>query len=160
MQVRKARGGKGTYLEAELINSPAFRSLGQKAIHVYFDFRLRMQIHKKNRNSDPVITNNGEIVYTYIEAEKRGVSRPSFQRAIDQLIEYGFIYVAETGAGLFRSATLYGMSDQWKKWGTPSFKITPRPRRNGRSPNVGFKVGHPYYPPPARERQVLRDMEI
>ena len=49
MQVRKARGGKGTYLEAELINSPAFRSLGQKAIHVYFDFRLSLKNSGKGR---------------------------------------------------------------------------------------------------------------
>jgi hypothetical protein len=54
MQVKKARGGKGTYLDAELINSPAFRSLGQKAIHVYFDFRLRMQIHKKTGTATPL----------------------------------------------------------------------------------------------------------
>jgi hypothetical protein len=145
--VKKVRGGKGTYLDAELINSDAFRDLTQTAILVYLDFRLRMKIFKKTRNSPPEITNNGELVYTYIEAEKAGISRPSFQRAIDQLIEYGFIYIAESGAGLFRSATLYGMSGQWKKWGTPSFTIIPRPRRNGLFPNVGFKKGHPYYPP-------------
>ena len=57
-------------MDAELINSPAFKSLGKNAIHVFFGFRLRMQIHNPNRNSDPVITNNGEIVYTYIEVKK------------------------------------------------------------------------------------------
>ena len=94
MQVKKARGGKGTYLNAELINSPAFRNLSRTSIIVYLDFRLRMRIHKKTNHSEPEIINNGEIVYTYIEAENRCISRPAFQRSIDQLVEQGFIYVA------------------------------------------------------------------
>jgi hypothetical protein len=145
--MKKTRGGKGTYVVAELINSPAFRSLSGTTILVYFDFRLKMQIHKKTKHSEPEITNNGKIVYTYIEAEREGISRPSFQRALDQLIEHGFIYLAETGAGLYKSANLYGMSGEWKKWATPSFTVTPRPRRKSAFPSAGFKNGHPYYPP-------------
>ena len=51
--VKKVRGGKSTYLDAELINSAAFRDLTQTAVLVYLDFRLRMRIHKKDKHSEP-----------------------------------------------------------------------------------------------------------
>ena len=143
----RSRGGNGTYLERDLINSPAFRCLTKTAMIVYLDFCLRKQIHKKSKHGKVEILNNGELVYTYAEAERVGISKPAFQRAIDQLIERGLIYLASTGAGLYRSANLYGISEQWKNWGTASFRAKPRPRRKSQYPNAGFKPGHRYYPP-------------
>jgi hypothetical protein len=139
------RGGNGTYLPREVINSPAFRDLNGTEILIYLDFRLRFNIRKNGRVK--TILNNGELVYTYAEAKRWGISSPSFQRAIDGLIDHGFLYVAETGAGLYKSATLYGVRAEWENWGTPQFKPMPRERTKSRRPNVGFKKGHPYHPP-------------
>ena len=62
--------------------------------------------------------NNGEIQFTYREAEKMGISRASFMRAIDQLSQLGFLYVEKQGSGLKGDCSLYGISTQWENFGT------------------------------------------
>lgn len=138
-------------IEKALINSPAFRSLRSCAVHVYLDFlgkrRLKEDKYRKSRGPRWRILNNGEIEYTYSEAEKRGISKPSFATSIDQLVERGFIDIAETGAGVYRMKTLYSISTRWKDWGTEQFVEKKRPRRPRRHGGIGFQQGHPYFPP-------------
>ena len=143
-----SRGGKGTYLDKEIIKSQAFRSLSQAGMLWLLDFRLKLRIKKQNKYGDvKSIINNGEIVFTYKEGEELGFSKRRFMKGLDDCIERGFVSIANTGAGLNRTVTLYASSEMWKKFGTPEFKISPRKRSSSRSPNAGFKKGHPYYPP-------------
>ncbi len=89
------------------------------------------------------ITNNGEIEFTYIEAkEKYGISYGAFRNAIDELREKGFVDIAESGAGLYKSANKYSISDRWKWYGTPQYE-KPKPRPKGPM-NKGFKKGNKY----------------
>ena len=98
---------------------------------------------KKGKNQE--MLNNGELVYTYVEAERMGISRSAFLRALDDLIGRGFIKVSRTGAGTHKLTTLYALTDAWKKYGTPDFKTTSRQRTGSRYKRVGFKKGHEYY---------------
>jgi hypothetical protein len=130
-------------IEKRLIESQAYRRLSGKAPQVLTDFLGKRQLKKKrgrdSRREEWVITNNGNITYTYEEAQKRGMSRPAFVRALDNLIDHGFLDIAQTGAGLFKSCTLYALSERWKSWGTSEFVAKPRPKRKGQ---MGFHKGH------------------
>lgn len=85
---------------------------------VYLDFLGKKKIRKIGKPNTLVILNNGEITYYYSEAEKLGITRPRFQRAIDELIEKGFIDVVrqEPGYNLGtgkRDMSLYSIPDRW-----------------------------------------------
>ena len=87
--------------------------------------------------------NNGEIVFTYAEAKNRyGIPYSTFRDAIYELIEKGFIDIAESGAGMYRSANLYSISDRWKLYGTDDYK-QPKPRPP-KTTSRGFQKGNPY----------------
>ena len=77
------------------------------------------------------LTNNGEIQFTYTEAEEKwGISNGRFTRAIDDLIRVGLIDIAKTGCGLHQDVTLYAISERWKKYGTAEFVEMKRPKRS------------------------------
>jgi hypothetical protein len=111
---------------------------------VYLDFLARRQMEKvkhSKRSTEWVIRNNGELVYPYAEAEKKGVARREFRNAIDELMEKGFLDITHHGnGGHAGDTTKYFLDDRWKAYGTPSFQPpkTPRPKdtRQGRGWNA------------------------
>lgn len=131
------------YLERELIKSKALRSLSATAIFVLLDFLAKRQMfRRKNSNGKKefIVSNNGEIQYSYKEAESRGITRPAFQRAIDALMARGFIRIAHHGAGGKKGdVSLYEITNGWKSWkhGDVIF-IRPKDTRQG----VGFALVH------------------
>jgi len=137
-------------LERALINAPPFRSLNGTAKNVLLDFlgKRVMVKHRRHPKRTPQwrIENNGEITYTYAEAENKGIARPLFAQALDQLIHYGFIDIVETGAGICKGPTLYAISDRWRQWGTDQFVVKQRPKRKRWNRRIGFQKGHPFYP--------------
>lgn len=129
----------------DLLRSEIFRQLSGTAKTVYFDFLMKCRVKstkpKPGRKRERVILNNGELTYCYSEAEKRGISRATFMRRIDELVEHGFIDIAHSGSGGKKGAkSLYAISDRWRAWGTDRFVPASRPKdtRAGR----GFKKGH------------------
>jgi len=61
-------------------------------------------------------------------------------RAIDTLIEHGFLDISHSGSGGKKGdKSLYAISERWKVWGTDAFTPVSRPKdtRAGR----GFKKG-------------------
>ena len=119
-------------LEREVIFSPALRDLNTpNAVRVYIDFlsRRRFEKTKSSRKSKAKwkFVNNGEIVYTYAEAEELGMSNSAFNRAIDSLIDHGFIDIEESGVGMFKYTTKYWISERWKQCGTEAFVERSRP---------------------------------
>lgn len=142
-------------IDRALVRSPAFRALKTpNAVRVLLDFHSKRRwVEKTNgrkRKKQWAFVNNGELEYTYKEAERRGMSSSVFVRALDELIAHGFIDVVETGAGVHKMKTLYSLSDRWQKWGTEEYVINKRPKKKRFRENRGFQRGHPYHPPKSR----------
>lgn len=125
---------RAVVIERELLKSKAYRTLSGTAKNVFADFMMKRKLQKlkaakRGRKDDWVITNNGEIEYSYTEAEKKDppIKRSSFARALDQLIEHGFIDIADPGSGGWRGdKSLYSISERWRLYGTPDFKKAER----------------------------------
>ena len=138
------------YIEREIIMSKAMRRLSKKkfAIHVLLIFFTKKVIRKHNVSASKrsgkgvyYIENQGEIQFTYLEAERKwGISPRRFRDAIDLLIEVGFIDIACQGMGLKHDKSLYAISDRWRLYGTEDFiegKKRPKCKRG-----YGFRKGN------------------
>jgi|GEM_PF-823082 len=122
-----------------MVLSPVWLSLSGTAIKVYCLFRCKCQFAKRSprygngKRSDDLmgrLLNNGEIEFTYEEVEQQhGITAGRFVRAIDELIEKGFLDIAESGSGVYKLKTLYGISERWRDYKTPSFQQAHRPER-------------------------------
>jgi hypothetical protein len=109
-------------VERALIKSEAFRSLNSTSIVVLMDFLMRRKIHFLKATKEHVILNNGELVYTYDEAERKGIRRARFARAIDELVERGFLDITKLGSGGRRGdVSNYAISERWRDYGTEKF---------------------------------------
>jgi DNA-binding PadR family transcriptional regulator len=136
------------FVSRALITSKAFLSLKTaSACKVLMIFLSKCQVEKLQtrpgcRDKEWVITNNGEIQFTYIEAEEKyGLSSGKFTRAIDELLEKGLIEITKSGFGLQRDVTLYAISNRWEKYGTDEFVSMERPKRIEK---LGFRKGNKY----------------
>ena len=120
-------------IEKEILNHPAWFSLGGRAPHVYLIFLQRRRMEKigKRGHQRMTCTNSQEIIFTYAEAKKKfGLTKRQFTRAIDTLVEVGFIDIVKQGGSLFKEETIYGLSDRWRKWGQPDFEKKSRSVRD------------------------------
>jgi DNA-binding PadR family transcriptional regulator len=120
-------------LNRAVVTSKVFRSMNAVAIIVYLDFLGKRQMGKirakEGRKKEWVILNNGEIEYTYSEALSKGITRPRFQRAIDELVEKGFIDITHSGSGGRKGdKSLYAISERWKDYGKREFVQVARPK--------------------------------
>ena len=124
----KSKNGN-IWIEREMILSNAFHELNGRAKNVLFLFLYRRQWSKAGRKGKWYTTNDGEIVFPYKEAKKKfNIPQSSFARAIDKLIEYGFIDIAHLGGGLIGDCTRYYISNRWKNYKTDRFIHKKRPK--------------------------------
>ena len=120
---------KNIWIERGMILSSAFHKLNGRAMEVLLLFLYRRQWNQASRKGKWYTTNNGEIVFPYKEAKKRfKIPKSSFARAIDKLMEHGFIEIAHLGGGLIGDCTRYSISERWRKYGTDSFVRKKRPK--------------------------------
>jgi hypothetical protein len=123
---------RGIFLEADLLNSTAFRSLSRWAFFVYLRFlqkRVLEKIKHKSKSDSFRIVNNGEIIFLYREAKKCGIDERAFRNALDELIEKGFLDIARQGkGGRSGESTLYFLGTRWRDYGTDRFRPTQNPR--------------------------------
>ena len=120
---------KNIWIEREMILSSAFHKLNGRAMEVLLLFLYRRQWKQASRKGKWYTTNNGEIVFPYKEAKKRfKIPKSSFARAIDNLIEYGFIDIAHLGGGLIGDCTKYSISNRWRNYDTDRFVQKKRPK--------------------------------
>ena len=120
---------KNIWVEREMILSPAFHKLNGRSMKVLFLFLYRRQWSLPSRKGKWYTTNNGEIVFPYKEAKKRfKIPKSSFARAIDKLMEHGFIDIAHLGGSLIGDCTKYSMSNRWKNYDTERFVQKKRPK--------------------------------
>ena len=83
----------------------------------------RKKTGRRGGSKEYVITNNGEIIFTYAEAKELGIkSTQTFFRVLRELIvDKGFIDVAEHGNWYSKEPTKFAISARWKKYGTPDY---------------------------------------
>lgn len=129
----KDRKNGPMYVDRKLIRSRAFLELTGCAAQVYLLFRARAQVVKTKggpaKRSPWRIVNNGEIIFTYAEAEEDfGIRAKRFTRAIDQLVARGFLDIAHRGGGLEGDASCYALSERWRMYGTVEFVPGERPK--------------------------------
>jgi hypothetical protein len=130
-------------IDAGLVLSRAFLRLTGVAPQVYLLFLRRRRLVKLGRtgNEKWVIENNGKIVFPYAEAENKfGITRPRFQRAIDKLVEHGFIDIVHSGGGMVKDISKYSISERWINYGTSRFIGKQRPKDTR---GLGFKKKEP-----------------
>ena len=141
-----AKKSRVCVIEQSLLKSRAFHALRRPASYrVLAIFWTKRQIGKVGRKGkrEHVILNNGEITFTFREAKKKyGISESAFRDAIDELREKGFLDIVDSGAGLYRSANLYALSERWKLYGTPEYE--PPKSRPKKPINKGFQKGNRY----------------
>lgn len=118
-------------LERGMVKSKAWLSLQDTPMKAYLLFRCKCQIDTskaaRKRKLEERVANNGEIQFTYKEArDKYGFSFSRFARAVDQLVEKGFLDIAKTGSGAYRATTLYAISGRWRLYGTGAFQSARR----------------------------------
>jgi hypothetical protein len=131
------------FLPRDLIRSDAYLDLAKRnsiAIWLIQQFYSRRQVQKVKRGSlagrqSHIDLNHGQLQFTYSEANKKGITKPRFKRAIDLVVEYGFIDIKHPGGGMLGDSSLYGISDRWKEWGTSEF-IKKKRQKDKRG--VGF----------------------
>ena len=98
----------------ELIESSAFLDLAKRRLGyaMWILVRFQQKAHRKSpkknqRRGQDVITNNGQIVFTYTEAREYGIQEGTFYRNLLVLIEdYGFIDIATGGSTTLPSITI------------------------------------------------------
>lgn len=122
----------GIYLEGDLLQSEAFRSLSRWGLRVYLRFLQKRVIVKENRKGKATvhrIANNGEIIFPYREALALGIDERAFRNAIDELIAKGFLDIARHGkGGRSGESTLYFIDIRWRDYGTERFRPPQKPR--------------------------------
>ena len=86
-----------------------------------------------------IITNNGELEFTYAEARELGIkSDRTFYRILRELAtDLGFIDITEPGNWYEKKPTKFAHSNRYKDYGTPNYKRLEIPRRLPKS--LGFK---------------------
>jgi hypothetical protein len=123
---RRSRNSGRIVIKDTVLKSKAYRSLkNPTSFIVYADFLMKRQMVKVNqakRQSAWLIANDGEIEYTYTEAEKKGISRQRFSKAIKELVEKGLIDISRHGGYFSGKKTLYSFSERWRKFGTAEFE--------------------------------------
>lgn len=125
-------------VERVMIKSPVFQSLSGTSKTVLMLFLYRRKYSKVGRRGRGkwIFANNGEIIFTYQEAlNKWGITKPRFSRALDELIEKGFIDINHLGGGMVKDASTYYISQRWGKYGTDQFIPKSRPKDTRR---LGF----------------------
>ena len=112
---------KGTYIEADILESQAYLSLSGIAPQVLSLFLLKRQFEKvggkKNGKPKKVCVNQNSLSLTYIEAEKEyGITQPRLTRAIDELLAKGFLSCTYQGGTWKQDKSTYGVIDKYLLW--------------------------------------------
>jgi len=143
------------YVSRQMVTSRAFLHLSGRSPQVLMVFLTKRQVKRLkrpgSRGNKYEIINNGQIVFTYREAEKKyGLSAKVFGRAIDQLVRVGFLDIAKQGGGLEGDCTLYALSERWRDYGTGKFQPAERPKGRPWTTRATSPKGRGSAPPKGR----------
>ncbi len=98
--------------------------------------RFHQKAYRKNASKKKkgfkglVITNQGQIIFTYGEARELGMeSTETFHRVLKELVEdKGFIDIESRGDYIDNEPTRFRISDRWREYGTKNYKAAKMPR--------------------------------
>jgi hypothetical protein len=133
---KAVKNSKPIVIERQLLESQAYMKLTGKSTQVLALLLLRRKMVQGtgSKRKQWNCVNDGEIVLSYRQAEKRhGISEKQFRNALDQLVRHGLIRIARVGGGYGREPSLYGFSEAYKNFGTEAFKQPTRTK----GPRVG-----------------------
>lgn len=127
----KQTGGQ-IAVERDLITSKAFLALTGLAPQVLFLFLSRRKFERQRispkKRSQWVCINADDLSFTYAEADSLGIGAKRFTRAIDQLVEKGFLNSNHGGGVVRGDKSKYGLSERWRLYGTVEFQPAERPK--------------------------------
>ena len=102
--------------------------------------RKMVRVGRSGKHSWEIV-NNGQIDFSYDEAEKVwGIPRLSFGHAIKELLGKGILDITATEMGVHKVKNLYALSERWHDYGTPNFMEATIPKSSIKNP--GFKRGN------------------
>lgn len=140
LEQKTVKHNRPIVFDSDLLFSEAYHSLnnpGKLMLAHFYMKRVMKQIGGK-RSKQWIITNNGQIVFTYDDGLNRGITKTMFVRGLDSLINHGFIEIAKHGGGMLKSYSKYSIIDEWQSFGTDKFKIKKRPKDTRK---LGWKSG-------------------
>lgn len=143
------------WIERDLYKSKAFQELIERSkygvpaliwfLHCRKFAKKGKSGAKPGRQGSRPIINNGEIEFSYIAAKKRlGISKPTFSKILDHLVDLGFIDQTKVGGGYARECSLFSISDRWRDYGKKNFKKVKRVKNEHATLNSGFKTVKKY----------------
>jgi len=117
--------GKGTFVDRDLFESPAFFALGGVApqMLIYFLGKRNFENTKKGR----ICTNAKELKLSYIELAELGISQPRGTRGFNELLAKGFLKIEHHGGGCQKDMSVYSLSNQYELW-RKGLVIATRPK--------------------------------
>ena len=109
----------GTWIEREMFESKAFLSLmgfAPQLLILILAKRLFVT-HGRRGRQKRVCTNCDKLNITYTEFNnKYGITQPRMTRAIDQLLEKGFLSIVYPGGTYRQDKAIYALSTNWVIW--------------------------------------------
>lgn len=117
----------------ELLNAPAFIALCHyaRAVLPYCLGKVKLPYNDPQRLEQP-------FSFPYSEAKRLGFPTSTFAKAIQQLVEHGFLDPVRKGGcyGDLKVSNQFKLSNRWQRYGTPSFiqddwkSFIQKPRKN------------------------------
>ena len=113
------------WIDREMFQSKAFIELKGFAPQLLVLVLGKRQYEKVGRRGKErwILTNGDKINITYTEFSnkkkfggKKGITQPRLTRAIDQLLEKGFISIILPGGTYRHEKAVYALSDSWLIW--------------------------------------------
>jgi len=119
-------------IERDIVTSPAYLSLtgiAPQVLSLFLSRRIfeRRKTHKKKRG-EWICVNADKLSFTYAQAAKLGINGKRFVRALDQLVERGFLNVTHSGGVIRGDVSFYGLSERWRLYGSKEFQPASRPK--------------------------------
>ena len=96
-------------LDYDLLHSEARKSLSLPARETYTQIKRA----RNSRNQRGMIINRTDDYIAFGFSDSDGMSKPTFRKAVSELIEKGFIDLVDPG-GLPNRKAAYAISDNWR----------------------------------------------
>ena len=106
--------GKGTFVERDLFESPAFIALRGVAPQMLIYILGKRDFRPTNKSR--ICVNDKELKLSYIELAKLGITQPRATRGFDELLAKGFINLEYHGGGCQKDQSIYSLSTQYLLW--------------------------------------------
>jgi len=133
------------WIEPEMMESKAFRSLPAKAMWVLLRFTQKQFWYetKIGGRKQRVYENSG-LTFTYTEAKYFDIPASTFLRSIRVLVERGFLDVEHRGGtfghGEIKDYTHFKLPNRWKTWGRDDFEMKEFKRLKYKSIDGGASI--------------------